>query len=120
VDIRSFTAAARDRAPSDVVDRLNAVFAILVAIVDRHHGIVNKFLGDGFLAVFGAPFDDPEAVVNAVSAAREMLGALEESNSGSAWPIRIGIGIHVGEAGSGPVGSARRQGYTRLRNTADL
>ena len=120
VDIRSFTAAARDRAPSDVVDRLNAVFAILVAIVDRHHGIVNKFLGDGFLAVFGAPFDDPEAVVNAVSAAREMLGALEKSNIGSAWPIRIGIGIHVGEAVTGTVGSPRRKEYTVIGDTVNL
>ena len=59
VDIRSFTAAARTRTPAEVVARLDAVFEILVDIVDRHNGIVNKFLGDGFLAIFGAPIDDP-------------------------------------------------------------
>ena len=120
VDIRGFTAAARDRAPTQVVDRLNAVFALLVAIVDRHHGIVNKFLGDGFLAIFGAPFDDPAAVVNAVTTGREMLEALARSNAESAWPIRIGIGIHVGEAVTGTVGSPRRKEYTVIGDTVNL
>src|SRR5262249_42043740 len=61
VDIRGFTAAASTRTPQQVVDRLDAAFAVLVDIVDRNGGIVNKFLGDGFLALFGAPFDDPNA-----------------------------------------------------------
>src|SRR5207245_946382 len=59
VDIRGFTAAARQRTPIEVVQRLDSAFAVLVEIVDRHHGIVNKFLGDGFLALFGAPLADP-------------------------------------------------------------
>jgi adenylate cyclase len=57
VDFRSFTAAARSRSPQDVVDRLDGAFAVLIEILDRHGGIVNKFLGDGFLALFGAPFE---------------------------------------------------------------
>jgi len=57
VDFRSFTAGARSRSPQDVVDRLDGAFAVLVEILDRHGGIVNKFLGDGFLALFGAPFE---------------------------------------------------------------
>src|SRR6185437_6977643 len=71
VDIRGFTAAARERSPADVVTRLDDAFAILVEIVDRHHGVVNKFLGDGFLAMFGAPIDDPAAAVNAIAAGRD-------------------------------------------------
>jgi hypothetical protein len=55
--------------------RLDAAFAVLVEIVDRNGGIVNKFLGDGFLALFGAPLDDPDAPRRAVTAAREMLAA---------------------------------------------
>ena len=55
VDFRSFTAGARTRSPQEVVDRLDGAFAVLVDILDRHGGIVNKFLGDGFLALFGAP-----------------------------------------------------------------
>ena len=61
VDFRNFTGAARVRTPQQVVDRLDGVFAVLVDILDRHHGIVNKFLGDGFLALFGAPIEDPDA-----------------------------------------------------------
>ena len=59
--------------PRDVVMRLDDAFAILVEIVDRNGGIVNKFLGDGFLALFGAPIHDPDAARHAVTAAREML-----------------------------------------------
>ena len=57
VDFRSFTAGASTRTPQEVVDRLDGAFAVLVDILDRHGGIVNKFLGDGFLALFGAPLD---------------------------------------------------------------
>jgi len=120
VDIRGFTAAARDRAPAEVVARLDAVFAILVEIVDRHQGIVNKFLGDGFLAMFGAPIDDPAAASNAIAAAQDMLRAIEASNPDSSWPLRIGIGLHIGEAVTGTVGSPRRKEYTVIGDTVNL
>jgi adenylate cyclase len=120
VDIRGFTAAARDRSPAEVVARLEAAFAIMVEIVDRHGGIVNKFLGDGFLAMFGAPIDDSEAAANAVAAGREMLKAIDESNKCDPWPIRIGIGVHIGEAVTGTVGSPRRKEYTVIGDTVNL
>jgi adenylate cyclase len=120
VDIRGFTAAARDRSPADVVERLNAAFAVLVEVVDRHRGIVNKFLGDGFLAMFGAPIEDPQAVAHAVAAGREMLRAMAESNAASPWPLRLGIGIHVGEVVTGTVGSTRRKEYTVIGDTVNL
>jgi adenylate cyclase len=120
VDIRSFTAAARTRTPAEVVARLDAVFAILVDIVDRHNGIVNKFLGDGLLAIFGAPIDDPFEAANAVAAAREMLRAIEANNAGDPWPVRLGIGIHVGQAVAGTVGSPRRKEYTVIGDTVNL
>jgi adenylate cyclase len=107
VDIRGFTQAARSRTPAEVVARLDAVFEILVDIVDRHNGIVNKFLGDGLLAIFGAPIEDPLEAENAVAAAREILRAIGASNVGAAWPIRLGIGIHIGQAVAGTVGSPR-------------
>ena len=120
VDIRGFTAAARMRSPQEVVDRLDAAFAVLVEIVDRNGGIVNKFLGDGFLALFGAPFDDPEAAQRAVTAAREMLAAIEQHNVGNAWPLRIGIGIHLGDVVAGSVGSPRRKEYTVIGDTVNF
>ena len=120
VDIRSFTAAARMRTPAEVVARLDAVFEILVDTVDRHSGIVNKFLGDGLLAIFGAPIDDPLEAANAVAAAREMLSAIEAGNVGDPWPIRLGIGIHIGQAVAGTVGSPRRKEYTVIGDTVNL
>ena len=120
VDIRGFTAAARARTPQEVVDRLDAAFAVLVEIVDRNGGIVNKFLGDGFLALFGAPFDDPDAARRAVTAAREMLAAIEQHNVRSDWPLRIGIGLHFGNVVAGNVGSPRRKEYTVIGDTVNL
>jgi adenylate cyclase len=120
VDIRSFTAAARMRTPAEVVARLDTVFEILVETVDRHSGIVNKFLGDGLLAIFGAPIDDPFEAANAVAAAREMLSAIERGNVGDPWPIRLGIGIHIGQAVAGTVGSPRRKEYTVIGDTVNL
>ena len=71
VDFRGFTAGARSRSPQDVVDRLDGAFAVLVEILDRHGGIVSKFLGDGFLALFGAPLAASDAAHRAVAAGRE-------------------------------------------------
>jgi adenylate cyclase len=120
VDFRSFTAAARSRSPQDVVDRLDGAFAVLVEILDRHGGIVNKFLGDGFLALFGAPFEAPEAAHHAVAAAREMLVAMNSINEASSWPLRIGIGIHFGEVVAGNIGSPRRKEYTVIGDTVNF
>ena len=120
VDFRSFTAAARSRSPQDVVDRLDGAFAVLVEILDRHGGIVNKFLGDGFLALFGAPFEATEAPHRAVAAAREMLLAMDAINEGASWPLRIGIGIHFGEVVAGNIGSPRRKEYTVIGDTVNF
>jgi adenylate cyclase len=120
VDFRSFTEAARSRSPRDVVDRLDGAFAVLVEILDRHGGIVNKFLGDGFLALFGAPFETPDAARHAVDAGREMLGAMDGVNRASSWPLRIGIGIHFGEVVAGNIGSPRRKEYTVIGDTVNF
>ncbi len=120
VDFRSFTAAARSRSPQEVVDRLDGAFAVLVEILDRHGGIVNKFLGDGFLALFGAPFEAADAAHRAVAAAREMLVAMDSINEATSWPLRIGIGIHFGEVVAGNIGSPRRKEYTVIGDTVNF
>ncbi len=121
VDIRSFTAAARSRSPAQVLARLDDAFAVMVEAVDRNGGVVNKFLGDGFLALFGAPLDDPRATRHAVVAGREMLDAIARHNGDHPdWPIRIGIGVHVGETVAGTVGSPRRKEYTVIGDTVNL
>jgi adenylate cyclase len=120
VDFRGFTAGARSRSPQEVVDRLDGAFAVLVEIIDRHEGIVNKFLGDGFMALFGAPLDAPEAASHAVAAAREMLVAMNRVNQASTWPLRIGIGINFGEVVAGNIGSSRRKEYTVIGDTVNF
>ena len=120
VDFRSFTAGARTRTPQEVVDRLDGAFAILVDILDRHGGIVNKFLGDGFLALFGAPLEAPDPAHRAVAAAREMLEANARANEATSWPLRIGIGIHLGEVVAGNIGSPRRKEYTVIGDTVNF
>lgn len=120
VDIRSFTAAARERTPEEVVQRLDTAFEVLVEIIDRNGGIVNKFLGDGFLALFGAPLEDPDAGHRAVTAAREILQAMEQENATHEWPLRLGIGIHIGKVVAGSVGSSRRKEYTVIGDTVNF
>jgi adenylate cyclase len=120
VDFRSFTSGARDRPPQEVVDRLDGAFAVLVDILDRHGGIVNKFLGDGFLALFGAPLAADDAAHRAVAAAREMLVANDRANKATSWPLRIGIGIHIGEVVAGSIGSPRRKEYTVIGDTVNF
>jgi adenylate cyclase len=121
LDIRGFTAMTRVR-PADVtVALLNDFFAEMVAIVDRHNGIINKFLGDGFLALFGAPLADPSAAANALAAGRDMLLAVDGWNrTRPDQALRIGIGIHIGEAVTGTVGSPQRKEYTVIGDTVNL
>lgn len=120
VDFRGFTAASRAKTPQEIVDRLDGAFAVLVEILERHGGIVNKFLGDGFLALFGAPFESRDAAAQAVEAAREMVTAMQRVNAVSSWPLRIGIGIHLGEVVAGSIGSPRRKEYTVIGDTVNF
>lgn len=120
VDFRGFTAGAQSRTPQEVVDRLDGAFAVLVDVLDRQGGIVNKFLGDGFLALFGAPLEAADAAHRAVAAGREMLTAMDRINAQTSWPLRIGIGIHFGEVVAGNIGSPRRKEYTVIGDTVNF
>ena len=121
LDIRGFTAQTRVRAAPETVALLNDFFAEMVGIVDRHNGIVNKFLGDGFLALFGAPFDDPNAAEDAVDSGHAMLAAIDRWNATRPTQVlRVGIGIHIGDAVTGTVGSPQRKEYTVIGDTVNL
>jgi adenylate cyclase len=121
LDIRDFTHFSENRPPDEVVAYLNSLFEVMVEVVNRHDGIVNKFLGDGFMAVFGAPISSGKERVSAVNAALEILQAVEQaSTSGSITSTRIGIGLHAGSAVTGPVGSRDRQEYTIIGDVVNL
>ncbi|MBL9145126.1 MAG: adenylate/guanylate cyclase domain-containing protein [Verrucomicrobiaceae bacterium] len=120
LDIRGFSTIAAQRTPSAVMDYLNTLFTPMITIVNQHGGIVNKFLGDGFMAIFGAPFEDPELHRNAVHCSLNLLRCVEELNTTGAIPAtRIGIGIHAGDAMAGTVGSDERREYTLLGDTVN-
>jgi adenylate cyclase len=121
LDIRNFTGFAEKRTPEEVVEYLESLFDFMIEIVNRHHGIINKFLGDGFMAVFGAPLTDGRDCANALAAAREILERVQqEVELGRILPTTVGIGLHFGEAVTGSIGSALRREYTVIGDVVNL
>jgi class 3 adenylate cyclase len=110
---RALLVLAGTRSPSEVMAYLNTLFGSLITIVNQHSGIVNKFLGDGFMAVFGAPVDDAKQCEHAIAAAQDILRTVERLNQEKQIPeTRIGMGLHMGKAVTGNVGSSERKEYT--------
>jgi len=121
LDIRGFTTFAERRTPQEVVEYLNTLFSTMITLVNANHGIINKFLGDGFMACFGAPLSDGRDAENAVRAAVEIAETVERmSAAGTIAPTRIGIGLHAGMAVTGSVGSDERREYTITGATVNL
>lgn len=115
-DIRDFTKFSEGHTPEEVVDMLNEYFHVMVGIITRNHGVVDKFIGDAIMAVWGAPQAAEEDTHNAVKACLEMRVALNELNESrierGMTPIKIGMGLHRGFAISGTIGSEERMEYT--------
>lgn len=121
LDIRDFSSFAARARPEAVMEYLNKLFGFMIDVVNAHHGIVNKFLGDGFMAIFGAPIDDADRCSHALGAAQEIIERVEQLNQrGEVHPTRIGIGLHVGEAVTGNVGSRERKEYTVIGDVVNL
>jgi adenylate cyclase len=121
MDIRGFTRLVEKKTPEEFVAYQNAVFGAAIEIVDRHHGVINQFLGDGFMATFGAPVATGRDCRNGLSTARELLAAVKAlSDSGRIPATSIGIGLHAGEAVSGNIGSQVRQQYSISGNVVIL
>jgi adenylate cyclase len=121
LDIRDFSRFAGDHSPSEVMEYLNTLFSFMIPVINDHSGIINKFLGDGFMAVFGAPLDDSEPCRNAVDASRIILEKIDEMNRGQKIPpTRLGIGLHLGMAITGNVGGGERKEYTVIGDAVNL
>jgi adenylate cyclase len=109
LDVRGFTAFAESAAAHEVVARLNALYEAVVPVILGHGGHANKFIGDGLLAVFGAPERHADHAVRAVAAAREIAQVV---GSGVAGDLRIGIGVNSGRVVAGTIGGGGRRDFT--------
>lgn len=123
-DIRGFTAFSENRTPEEVVEMLNEYFQVMVSIINKYGGVVDKFIGDAIMAVWGAPRGTERDTQNAVRACLEMRKALVELNekrkSRDQIPIMIGMGVHTGRAISGTIGSQERMEYTVIGDTVNM
>ena len=108
IDLVGSTKYATEHDPADVVAVLNRFFTVVVEEVDRHHGLVNKFMGDAVLAIFGAPVHLANHATMALAAARSMARRLDQEVS----EIQAGIGVATGEAVAGNIGDTSRFEYT--------
>ncbi len=119
-DIRDFTRLSESRPPEEVLRLLNLYFGRMCDIVAAHGGVVNKFLGDGMLIVFGAPAHQSDDARRALEAAREMVAEVGRMREHGEFPdLRIGVGMHRGEAVVGNVGGVQRQEYTAIGDTVN-
>lgn len=112
-DLRGFTAMSEKLAPKEVVAQLNAYHGAMMAVIERHGGVIDKFIGDGTLVVFGLDAGPEVGATAAVRCAEEMLSALEAHNEERARlgqpPLKMGIGIHTGEVIAGNIGAPGRR-----------
>ena len=116
LDIRGFSILSQDMGPQKTVSLLNRFFSVMGDIVFQHQGIVDKYLGDGFLAIFGAPVASTKDADNALNAALEMRRALDGINRQlereMGYQIKIGISILTGEVVVGNIGFDKKMDYT--------
>ena len=123
-DIRGFTAFSEHENPERVVGLLNQYFSLMSEIIFDHGGTLDKYIGDGLMALFGAPTATIADPVNAVLAAVTMQKRLVELNAelGSSGfaSVAMGVGLHTGEATIGYIGSEKRSEYTAIGDTVNL
>jgi adenylate cyclase len=123
-DIRGFTAMSESQPPDETIELLNTYYTLMFDAIRGQGGVVNQMIGDGLMAVFGAPLPLPDAAGSAVRAALDMVEMIEllnvERAAAQKAPIRIGIGIATGEMVAGYTGTQQRATYTCVGNTVNL
>lgn len=123
-DLRNFTGLSEPLPPADVLALLNRFLDRMSAVVEKHGGVIDKYIGDSIMALFGAPVTDPGAANRAIAAARAMLAALAELN----WELVaegkpalvLGIGINTARVVAGNIGSKTRLNYTVIGDGVNI
>jgi adenylate cyclase len=123
-DIRGFTAMSETLSASQVLQMLNEYFELMVEIVFRHEGTVDKFVGDSIMVIWGAPVAHKDHAIRAVRAALDMQSALSGFNRirtvMGKLPIHVGIGINTGELVAGYIGSTRTMSYSVIGDAVNI
>jgi adenylate cyclase len=123
-DIRGFTTMSESMLPREVLAFLDDYFAQMAQVVKGHHGVVNKFLGDGMMAVWGVPERTDDHALLAVRAAQDMLKVVGEMNDAriahGQEPFQIGIGLHSGAVAAGMLGGADQHEYTVIGDAVNV
>jgi adenylate cyclase len=123
-DIRGFTSISERMGAQSLVKLLNEFFTAMVTILMEEDAVVDKYIGDAIMAVFGAPISKPDDPLRAVRAAVRMRDALTSLNADLATrgipEMRMGIGIHTGEVVAGNIGSNARMEYTVIGDAVNL
>lgn len=123
-DIRSFTTLAESQSPSDTIDLLNTYYTLMFEAISGQGGVVNQMVGDGLMAIFGAPLPLPNHCELAVHAALEMIEMIDlfnlDQEAVGRPTIQIGIGIATGQVIAGYTGTQRRATYTCVGDTVNL
>ncbi len=123
-DIRGFTRMSEHMDPHAVVELLNEYFSEMTDLIFESGGTLDKYLGDGIMVVYGAPFASPDDALKATKTAMEMQRALVDLNR--TWvargqqPLRMGVGINTGPVTAGYIGSAKRHDYTVIGDAVNL
>ncbi len=123
-DVRGFTSLTENSEPEKVVSILNDFFTLMVDIIFKYEGTLDKFIGDNIMAVFGAPVSHPNDPERAVMAAIEMQSKIKDFNetalAKNVKPLEIGVGINTGVAIAGNIGSEKRMDYTVIGDSVNF
>ena len=122
-DIRGFTRMSEGAAPEAMIDMLNEYFEMMVETIFKYEGTLDKFMGDGIMALWGAPAHNPDDAIRTVQSSLEQMERLGQFNrlrvERNQMPLAIGIGIHTGPLVAGYVGSSKALSYTVIGDTAN-
>lgn len=122
-DLRDFTKFSEGHSPEEVVQMLNEYFDVMVKVIEKHHGWLDKFIGDAIMAVWGVPYTNEGDIQRATLAALDMRIALNQLNeeriAKGLGPIKIGIGLHCGDAIVGKIGATERANLTVIGDTVN-
>jgi class 3 adenylate cyclase len=123
-DIRSFTTIAEQQGPAETIELLNDYYTLMMDAIGGQGGVVNQMVGDGLMAIFGAPVASPDFRLRAVRAAQQMIELIELFNHDQAAlrrvQIQIGVGIASGKVIAGYTGTQQRATYTCVGDTVNL